>query len=249
MITIEATGDPMTVPPSRGSGGGSRPGVHRRAPKKRSVDDESEAPSSLDDRLANVLAALPPERTFSMRAPPPATTAAQVSEAPTVPLLPASLAPPVLPSAAAAPIGPNQATEPLVKSYETSLMTDKSAPNHTLTLDKQATPELLLDKGAAPLTGFAAVPGMGAMSSPLPDLSLNKPENVPIFTPTVPSAASLDALEAKVSPAAAAAAAVASLASNTQNSVRPPTVPISTLDQSPILSGLAHGASDLPALH
>ena len=44
VVTVEGTGDPGTVPPSRGSGGGSRPGVHRRSSKRTQLSEESATP-------------------------------------------------------------------------------------------------------------------------------------------------------------------------------------------------------------
>lgn len=60
VVTVEATGDPSTVPPSRGSGGGSRPGVHRRTHKHSETQDEVPEGPSQSERLASVLASLPP---------------------------------------------------------------------------------------------------------------------------------------------------------------------------------------------
>lgn len=65
VVTVEATGDPSMVPPSRGSGGGSRPGVHRRTQKRNMVQEEgavSHDVSSRNENLANVLATLPQSR-------------------------------------------------------------------------------------------------------------------------------------------------------------------------------------------
>ncbi|KAI3627205.1 hypothetical protein CBS14141_001206 [Malassezia furfur] len=61
VVTVEPTGDPNMVPPSRGSGGGSRPGVHRRAHKRPALHDEVSAlePPPQSNRLASVLANLP----------------------------------------------------------------------------------------------------------------------------------------------------------------------------------------------
>ncbi|WFC94339.1 hypothetical protein MBRA1_000969 [Malassezia brasiliensis] len=61
VVTVEPTGDPNMVPPSRGSGGGSRPGVHRRAHKRPALHDEASVPEmpSQSNRLASVLASLP----------------------------------------------------------------------------------------------------------------------------------------------------------------------------------------------
>lgn len=73
-MTLEATGNPHHVPPSRGSGGGSRPGVHRRARKRRSSSEVDTGPagSSYDHHLASVLASMPHNSRFathSMAAP------------------------------------------------------------------------------------------------------------------------------------------------------------------------------------
>lgn len=75
MVTVEATGNPNLVPPSRGSGGGSRPGVHRRSHKRSATHDEPVAPKapSQDDRLVSVLASLPqspPAEAAPYNAPP-----------------------------------------------------------------------------------------------------------------------------------------------------------------------------------
>ncbi|WFD30329.1 hypothetical protein MSPP1_001347 [Malassezia sp. CBS 17886] len=73
VVTLEATGDPSTVPPSRGSGGGSRPGMHRRSSSKRTVPPadltQPEAkPMPPPGEFADVLANMPadePSPTFA----------------------------------------------------------------------------------------------------------------------------------------------------------------------------------------
>ncbi|PKI85002.1 hypothetical protein MVES1_001073 [Malassezia vespertilionis] len=59
VVTMEPFGDPNMVPPSRGSGGGSRPGVHRRTSSKRSLPREQvplpEPAPSQASRSANAL--------------------------------------------------------------------------------------------------------------------------------------------------------------------------------------------------
>ncbi|WFD23127.1 hypothetical protein MEQU1_001813 [Malassezia equina] len=69
-MTLKATGDPHHVPPSRGSGGGSRPGAHRRGKKERSasaLDTSSMGSSDFDRRLASVLASMPHDARFGTR--------------------------------------------------------------------------------------------------------------------------------------------------------------------------------------
>ncbi|WFD26783.1 hypothetical protein MNAN1_001770 [Malassezia nana] len=70
-LTIEATGDPQHVPPSRGSGGGSRPGAHRRGKLRRSGGplERPSAPADtsrdFDRRLANVLTSMQHDARFA----------------------------------------------------------------------------------------------------------------------------------------------------------------------------------------
>ncbi|WFD41907.1 hypothetical protein MPSI1_000544 [Malassezia psittaci] len=73
IVTVEATGDPSMVPPSRGSGGGSRPGVHRRAHKRSATQEElnamMESGSSQASPLASKFPHLPPSRVPDVNPP------------------------------------------------------------------------------------------------------------------------------------------------------------------------------------
>ncbi|WFC97818.1 hypothetical protein MYAM1_000538 [Malassezia yamatoensis] len=73
IVTVEATGDPSMVPPSRGSGGGSRPGVHRRTHKRSATQEELDAMIESNSSQASPLASkyppFPPGRASDVNPP------------------------------------------------------------------------------------------------------------------------------------------------------------------------------------
>lgn len=89
LVMLQPTGDPDTVPPSRGSGGGSRAGVHRRAGLKRGgIGDDADGLLARDDtpttdtHAASVPLAPVPGVPLSLQRPIGAPSAADTSVAP-----------------------------------------------------------------------------------------------------------------------------------------------------------------------
>ncbi|TKY85188.1 hypothetical protein EX895_006268 [Sporisorium graminicola] len=75
---IEPTGDPTVVPKSRGGGGGSLPGVHRKNSKKRK---EEEAAKEAATAVAGVVASVSPSASASSAEPMQSPAAGVVAEA------------------------------------------------------------------------------------------------------------------------------------------------------------------------
>ncbi|KAL4400854.1 DNA-templated transcription regulator [Malassezia pachydermatis] len=141
VITVAATGDPSKVPPSRGSGGGSRPGVHRRNARKRTAESMESLPQAedspdFDRRLASVLASLPHEGRSASQPPPLSSLPVQLPSSnvnallPTIPTatekhtsssnhMPMSVSMPLIPTFHAS----SPATAPLMPSLPNSSAT------------------------------------------------------------------------------------------------------------------------------
>lgn len=173
VVTVEATGNPSTVPPSRGSGGGSRPGLHRR-PHKGSDPLEEAVPnaSTQGERLASVLASLPSQ--------------AHGALPPHLPLLPTYAGPEHALSAGSYAMAPGHA--PMIGAQDTlPLAPDYAAAAVAAVAAATAAEHALQPTPPAPTPADAALPASrgGSLQSLLSNLPLPPPESLPPMSPQV----------------------------------------------------------------
>lgn len=199
MITVEATGHPQKVPPSRGSGGGSRPGVHRRAGRPHAVSPEhsssTEPTPEFDQRLASVLASLPGHSATLSR-----SMSAHASSA-----VPLAVAPPgmaahrsVSASAAVAAPGTPDRTSPAAQISAPPLLSSTALAglsSYTMSpLSQHTTLSSALPSAAGPSGTRPAPAQPGTMSSPASRAPARAPPTSNVGA-TLPAALRLGALD------------------------------------------------------